>query len=668
MPAIRTQKSRSAAEALQLVHSILGEDCSGAFVISVHRSGQFSYLSADASHIARHSRTDEALLGMQPRDAIPGELGERLEGELSRCVEEGRALDFAVPAPGYVRCQHESCVTTLHPLRDERGRIHRIIGSSHGAESNEKAERILVEMDRRFHRMLDDIPSVSVQGYSSTGIVRYWNRGSERLYGYTESEALGRHLLDLIIPPPMRDGVRQAVREMIETGVPVPSGELGLMRKDGSIVEVYSCHTLLEHSDGEREFFCIDVDLSEVKQGEAERNKLFAELDQARKLEAIGRLAGGVAHDFNNMLSVILGYTELAIADAEEGADVQESLDEVLHATQRSKELTQQLLGFARKQTIAPRDLDLNQSVQSLLSMIRRLLDAEISIRFEPDAKLWPVRLDPVQLDQILTNLCVNARDAIAGQGNIRIATGNVPDLDPPQRERQNASKGDYVRLTVLDDGRGIDQETREHIFEPFYTTKGEGKGTGLGLATVYGILKQNGGWIDVESTLGRGSAFSIFLPRLHGKVCYEEPSPKESAELANPRERILIVEDEPAILNLATSILKRCGYEVLPASTPMEALDLARAFEERIDLVLTDVVMPKMNGRELMSCLEEQRPGLRAVYMSGYSADVIAQRDLLGDGVSLLQKPFTAPELARRIRSVLDRDGPTPRPLVTEQ
>jgi PAS domain S-box-containing protein len=397
------------------------------------------------------------------------------------------------------------------------------------------------------------------------------------------------------------------------------------------------------------------TDVTAMKRAEAEREKLQEQLGQAQKLEAVGRLAGGVAHDFNNMLTVILGNVQLALDRPEASAQIGKVLQEIDGAAQRSAELTRQLLAFARKQTIAPQVIDLNETLEGMLKMLRRLIGEDIDLVWQPASRLWSVRVDPGQIDQILANLCVNARDAIAGTGQISIETENVVLEEEDCTAQPGSVPGEFVQLTVSDDGRGMDADTLGFIFEPFFTTKREGEGTGLGLSTVYGIVKQNEGFIDVDSEPGHGTVFRIHLPR--HRAAADTATARVQEPMPTGDETILMVEDEPAILDLGRAMLGSLGYEVLTASRPEEAEAVAAARPEEIRLLITDVVLPGMNGRELAGNLGRHHPGLKVLFMSGYTADVIAHHGVLEDGVAFIQKPFSRAELARKVREVLDRD-----------
>jgi signal transduction histidine kinase len=380
-----------------------------------------------------------------------------------------------------------------------------------------------------------------------------------------------------------------------------------------------------------------------------------AQLLQAQKLESVGRLAGGVAHDFNNMLGVILGHTELALAKLDEEHPVTADLVEVRKAAERSTDLTRQLLAYARKQTITPKVLDLNVTVDGMLRMLGRLMGEEVELIWRPAEGLWPVCMDPGQIDQIMSNLCVNARDAMTGHGRITIETAPVHRHDDFQLDHPGVKPGDYLLLRVTDNGFGMDEPTLDRLFEPFFTTKAVGLGTGLGLATVYGIVRQNDGFITVQSQPGKGSTFSIYLPRYRGPGKEDAPE-MAPAEPKPGHETILVVEDETTILEMIRTMLEAFGYRVLAASTPGEAIRLAQTWRGEIHLLMTDVIMPEMNGRDLARTMLSLFPDMKRVFMSGYTADVIAHHGVLDEGVFFLQKPFTMKMLANRIREALER------------
>ena len=398
----------------------------------------------------------------------------------------------------------------------------------------------------------------------------------------------------------------------------------------------------------------VTQEITEQKKTEAEREKLQAQLLQAQKMESVGRLAGGVAHDFNNMLGVIQGRAELMFMGINPGDPHYEDLHEIYKATRRSVDLTRQLLTFARKQAIAPKVLDLNDTVEGMFKMLRRLIGEDIDLVWKPDTQLWPVKVDPAQVDQILANLCVNARDAIDGTGKVTIETENVVLDQTYCSTHAGFEPGQYLMLAVSDDGRGIDKETLENLFEPFFTTKEVGEGTGLGLATVYGIVKQNNGFINVYSEPGQGTTFKIYLPRT--REAAEAKGKPIAKTIPKGSETVLMVEDEESILRLGKTVLETFGYKVLAADTPRQALVTAEQYEGPIHLLVTDVVMPEMNGKELVERIEKLRPYIKVLFMSGYTANVIVHRGIIEDNVDFLPKPFTINSLGAKVREVLGR------------
>ena len=395
------------------------------------------------------------------------------------------------------------------------------------------------------------------------------------------------------------------------------------------------------------QFACIFADITEEV-------KLREQLNQAQKMESIGRLAGGIAHDFNNKLGVILGCVQMVLMDMEPENPVYEDLEEIQDAAKGAADLTRQLLAFARKQTIAPRELDANETITGMLKMLRRLIGEDIDLAWQPDTNLWSVKMDPAQVDQILANLAVNARDSIVGVGKVTIETKNRVLDDAYCAEHDSAVPGEFVMLTVTDNGCGMEKTILDQVFEPFFTTKGIGKGTGLGLSTVYGIVKQNNGFISVYSEPNEGTTFKIYMPRYQGDaslktlVRFEEP-PRGDGET------ILLVEDDAGILRMARMMLGKLGYAVLTANSPNEAMEIAGEHSGRIHLLMTDVVMPQMNGKDLAEQVMKIRPEIGTLFMSGYTANAIAHHGILDEGVNFIEKPFMSDSLARKVREVLD-------------
>ena len=399
------------------------------------------------------------------------------------------------------------------------------------------------------------------------------------------------------------------------------------------------------------------VSVIEVCRDISDQRRLEEQLRQTQKMDAIGRLAGGVAHDFNNALLVIMGYTDMAMKRLPPGnAPLSGYLQEVLNAAHRSAELTKQLLALSRKQTAERKVLNLNRLVSGQLKMLGRLIGEEIELRFAPAIGLWPVLIDPSQVDQMLLNLVINARDAIEGPGSIRIETSNVSlDLDYT-RAHPDAVPGEYVRLCVRDTGCGMGDATLERLFEPFFTTKE--KGTGLGLATVYGVVTQNSGEIHAESVPGEGTRFILHLPRCSGAQL--EAGHHSGRALLRGSEVVLLVEDNEQNLALTGLMLEECGYTVIATSSPLEACELSAQHPGEIALLVSDVVMPQLNGRELCARVTFQRPGVKTLFMSGYTEDIIAKRGIISAGLNFIHKPFVLTGLAEKVRAVLD-EKPVP-------
>jgi len=394
-------------------------------------------------------------------------------------------------------------------------------------------------------------------------------------------------------------------------------------------------------------------EIEEHKRTEETLEKVEEQLRQAQKMEAVGRLAGGIAHDFNNLLSVIISYTTMLAADADPASAVAQDLHEIKKAGERAADLTRQLLAFSRQQVLAPAVLDLNEIIAKMDKLLRRVIGEDVELRTIPGPSLGKTKADPGQIEQVIMNLVVNARDAMPEGGKLIVETRNV-DLDEAYALRNlGVRPGPHVMLSVSDTGVGIDDATRTRIFEPFFTTKEQGKGTGLGLSTVFGIVKQSGGNISVESQPGRGTTFRLYFARTNEAP--SEVTPYSAATSFRGSETILLVEDEDQVRVLVQGILKRHGYRVIEARHPNEALLLSTQYEETIELLVTDVVMPQMNGRQLAERLRSSRPEMEILYMSGYTDNAIDPGGVLEPGIAFLQKPITPLSLTRMVRQVLD-------------
>lgn len=517
-----------------------------------------------------------------------------------------------------------------------------------------RAEKALQESEARFRLLFRNAP-IPLALLSRDGKLLAFNDSLVRTLGYTTDDVSDMETWwPVAYPDPVYrskviSGWQAATRQAMETHAPMEPAEYRVTAKNGSVLTMIIGGTVLQDS-----LIVSFFDITEHKHSEAEREKLQGQLLQSQKLEAVGVLAGGVAHDFNNMLGAIIGYAELALGTTQPDHPLRRHLERILDTAQRSANLTRQLLAFARKQQIDPVVFDLNESVESILKMIRRLIGENIVLSWIPGAGSHIVRMDSTQFDQILVNLCVNARDAIGGVGKITIETSLVVFDDAYGELHEGIAAGTYVLLSVSDDGCGMDAETLSHIFEPFFTTKGLGRGTGMGLATVYGIVRQNGGLINVYSEPHRGTIFKIYIPRYGAEVA--EKGKEHLEDIPRSRgETILIVEDDPALLEMGGLMLQRLGYSVIPAGTPFEAIRIVDENPDGMEMFITDVVMPEMNGKDLADRLLKIRPDIKHLFMSGYTSDVIAHQGVLDRGVNFIPKPFSLRDLAVKIRAVLD-------------
>jgi len=477
---------------------------------------------------------------------------------------------------------------------------------------------------------------------------------SHEILGYNNDFLVGKNVMAFVHPEDI-ETVSKEFSIFLNTGEK-RKVEYRYKCFDGTYLWFETAGTILRDEKGKPEQILFNTrNITERKQAEEERQKLQMQFNQAQKMESVGRLAGGVAHDFNNMLSVILGNTELILDELPADSSLHQYLTEIKTAAKRSAELTKQLLAFARKQTVAPVMVDLNQAVEKSLKMLRRLIGEDIMLTWQPVNSLWAIKIDPTQIDQVLANLCVNARDAINGVGKLSIETANKIITESELAEFSEISAGEYVMLSVADNGCGMDKEVLDRLFEPFFTTKELGKGTGLGLATVYGIVKQNLGSIHVLSEVGKGTVFELYFPR-HDETETEQAD-EEKEKSVRGSGTVLLVEDEESIMRMAKNMLTRLGYKVMAAVSVEEALQLVEGFKGKIDLVVSDVVMPRMNGKELVTHLQKYQPEMKSLYMSGYTADVIARQGVLEKGLNFIQKPFTIKELGSKVQEIMKKE-----------
>ncbi|HEU6450626.1 MAG TPA: ATP-binding protein [Gemmatimonadaceae bacterium] len=522
----------------------------------------------------------------------------------------------------------------------------RLLGA--GRSYDTRSTALVREREGDAHSMLSTLVSAAPQAIIAVDLdwrVTLWNGTAEQLFGWTADEVMGR-------PIPFLSREQIAELRTMEGPSSRPHGAPGTamrhVRKDGSHVDtLFSTGVLRDAAGATAGYIAVITDLTEHK-------LLEAQLRQSQKMEAVGQLAGGVAHDFNNLLTVIKAHTFIALEGLPEDAPARADLVAVNKAAGRAADLTRRLLAFSRKQLLQPRVLDLNAAVSGVLPMLERLIGEDIEVVTQLDPSLHTVSADPAQLEQVIMNLAVNARDAMPHGGVFRIGTINVELLAPRAVDDGfTMQPGSYVVLEVGDTGVGMDAATRARIFEPFFTTKEQGKGTGLGLAMVYGIVKQSGGYVRAESEPGMGTRFEIWLPRVESN---DAAAPRAEHRVA-PRggtETVLVVEDEQAVRHVVKRVLELQGYTVFAARNGYEALRVAREREGRIDLVMTDVVLPEMSGPAIVERLLAEWPHAKVLYMSGYAAEEATKRGLLEPGTALLKKPFTLDELARAVRGVL--------------
>lgn len=543
---------------------------------------------------------------------------------------------------------------TEHPIADSAAPINRekdkltgIVLVFTDVTQEREARRALRESERRYHNFfMEDITGDFIS--TPEGELLDCNPAFVQILGLKSVEEAKRHnMTTMFSSSEENDNLLRILRKKKK----VIDYELEMRRVDGKPIHVIE--NVIGKFDNNGNLVEIQGYLFDI----TERKKLEQQLFQAQKMEAVGRLAGGVAHDFNNQLSVIMGYSEMVLEQAAKQGNVRHDyLQEILKAAQHSADLTRQLLAFARKQIVAPKVLSLNDAITDILKMLQRLIGEDIDLIWRPRADLCKVKIDPAQIDQILANFLVNARDAISGVGRVVIRTENIVFDEDYCADHVGFTPGKYVLLEVSDNGYGMDKETLANIFEPFFTTKEQGKGTGLGLATVYGIVKQNEGFINVYSEPDEGTIFRIYLPRFIDEATYVPAAPAPET-VPYGTETILLVEDEETILTMGKRMLEKLGYTVLASGTPLEALHQVETYPGNIHLLITDIVMPGMNGRNLADQLYSIKPALKCLFMSGYTANVIAHRGILDEGVHFIQKPFSIKDLAAKVREALESE-----------
>jgi PAS domain S-box-containing protein len=516
-----------------------------------------------------------------------------------------------------------------------------------------RADEKLRESERQLRTVLETISLVGVM-LDRQGNITLCNDFLLALSGWKREEVLRRNWFELFLPSEIRGRIRQEVfLDTIGTGEIPTHYQNEIITRKGERHLVDWNNTVIRDPGGQIVGVAsIGEDITELKRAEAVKARIEDQLRQAQKLESVGRLAAGVAHDFNNLLTVINGYSQLLLGRVKAGDPLRDALEEIHKAGERAAGLTQQLLAFSRKQILQPRVLDLNRVVEQMRPMLERLMGEDVEVCVQLQAEAATICADPNQLEQVLMNLAGNSRDAMPAGGKFSIETGFVECDESHAQLRPGTHAGSYVMLAVSDTGGGMSEKTRGHIFEPFFTTKEVGKGTGLGLSTIHGIVEQSGGYIEVASELGRGTTFKIYIP---GVVDAQADSGKPKAAAAmGGQETVLVVEDQAEVREYAAAALRAYGYQVIEAANAEEAMMLCEREGERIDLILTDVVMPGLSGRELADRLKQREHGIKMLFMSGHTDDTMVHHGVLRKEAEFIQKPFGPDQLALKVREVL--------------
>ena len=628
--------------AVERAYKALFEGPHAVFVLDVTRDGRFKVNAFNA--------VEERLVGISSADAsgqfvddlLPEPVARELVGNYRRCVENARPISYDEEID--VPAGRRHCATTLVPVEDDEGRVHRIIGVARDTGAQQAATVALAESEERFRQLAENIREVFWMTDVAKSEVLYVSPGYETIWGKTCASLRAA-------PASWLDSIHPADRPRVEADLAAQrerpwETRYRVLRPDGSERWIRDRSFPVRDASGVvGRIVGLAEDITQLVHTEEQ-------LRQSQKLEAIGLLAGGLAHDFNNLLSVIISYAYVLHEEMPPGDPRRADVGEVLRAGERAAELTRQLLAFSRKQALEPRVLDLRETVRGMERMLRRLLPGSVELVVLQESALGAVRADPGQIEQVILNLVVNASDAMPDGGALTIRTSNVV-LAEPEAADVGAPPGAYVMLAVSDDGVGMDAETRARVFEPFFTTKGIGKGTGLGLSTVLGIVRQTGGAIRLESAPGRGTSFEVYLPRTSGAAATMTAPGLVTTSLRGT-ETVLVVEDEENVRALVRTILRRAGYHVLEAQSAGDALLISEQHAGPIDLLLTDVLMPRLGGGQLARRILPLRPEMKVLYMSGGPDASTVNDGTAEEEIALLQKPITPDALCRKVRAVL--------------
>jgi two-component system cell cycle sensor histidine kinase/response regulator CckA len=640
----RKQAEESLRESEETARALVNATNDSVFLIDT--SG--TILALNEITAKKLGKTVDEMVGSHLYDSLPPEVAKRRKAYLDQAFRTGKAVYFEDERQGI---WFDTCA---YPILDAKGKVARLAIYGRDITERKHAEKAIRQSEEKFRQLFDEAP-VGYFECDSQGRITNVNRTELEMLGYTSEEMIGQPLWKFVVEE--EEARNNILVRLAGTLPPARSIERTYRRKDGATFPVLIENRVLRDSEGRIIGMRSTIqDITERKHAEEEKRVLEEQLRQSQKMESIGRLTGGIAHDFNNFLTIIKGYSQLSLLELKEDSPLKGNIEEINRATDQSADLIRQLLAFSRRQVMEMRVLDLNILLQNLNKMLRRVIGEDIELVMHLPEDLGGVKTDHGQIEQVIMNLAVNAKDAMPSGGKLTIETANV-ELDEAYARRHVAvAPGRYVMLSISDTGVGMTPEVRDRVFEPFFTTKEEGKGTGLGLSTVYGIVKQSGGNIWIYSELGKGTTLKIYLPRVDEPL--EEIEETTAAKNGLPRgsETILVVEDEEEVRKLVVRGLEGQEYRVLDAPQGLDAFLIAEEHQGPIHLLVTDVVMPKVNGCELAERIASIRPGIKVLYMSGYTDNAIAHHGILDKGMNFLQKPFTVDGLTRKVREVLDR------------
>ncbi len=631
--------SRELARNLSLLQGITEGTTDAVFVKDL----EGRYLMINSAGARFVGRTVEEILGHDDSHWFPPEAAQAIRLRDQELVQSGQTVTYeeTLTANGVSRV----FLATKGPFRDPGGQVIGLLGICRDISDRRKAEEEIRQSQQKLRIHFEHTPLAVVEW--DTGFrVAAWNPSAERIFGYSREEAMGQHA-SFIVPAQFRSHVDQVWQELIkQTGGTRSTNDN--ITKSGRHISCEWYNTPLVDDSGRV------LGVASLVQDVTDRVALEDRLRQSQKMEAVGRLAGGVAHDFNNLLTVILGYAQILADGVPADSRLADGTKQIKSAAERAAGITRQLLAFSRKQVLSPRIINLNDTMMNLDSLLRRLIGEDIEVLTVPDNDLGSVKADPGQIEQVIMNLALNARDAMPNGGKLTLETANAQLDSTYAGQHQPIMPGRYVMLAVSDTGEGMSTEVQARIFEPFFTTKEVGKGTGLGLSTVYGIVKQSGGYIWVYSEPGRGTTFKIYFPSVD-QAAETLGVEKRPSNALRGTETVLLVEDDEQLRQLSSSVLAHCGYRILVAHGPEEGLAIAKSNHQDIRLLITDVVMPGMNGRQLAELILQDSPSMKVLYISGYTNNAIVHYGVLDKGLWFLPKPFTLSALISKVREVLD-------------